>query len=128
MRAFNGEDIGSVRMYDSTRSLARDGSAGYRDSPLDEMALRSNVLVLVTALMSPLVTLIGVLLGQLDRRWLPATWLAATIAGLPWLQRFGNPALAPAIPLGALFVQLAAVWGFANKLLGRGLLWKGRRV
>ncbi|MCB0205687.1 MAG: hypothetical protein KDH89_12775, partial [Anaerolineae bacterium] len=62
------------------------------------------------------------------RRWLPATWLAATIAGLPWMQRFGSSALAPAIPFGALAIQLAAVWGITNRALGRGLSWKGRRV
>ena len=128
VRAFNGEDIGSVRMYDSTRTLWR-GMGRLGTETLRWTKWRSvPTFVLVTALMSPLVTLIGVLLGQLDRRWLPATWMAATIAGLPWLQRFGNPVLAPAIPLGALFVQLAAVWSLAHKLLGRGTLWKGRRV
>ena len=128
VRAFDGEDIGSVRMYDDTRSLWR-GMGRLGTETFRWTRWRSfPTVILVTALMSPLVTLIGVVLGQLDRRWLPATWLAATAAGLPWLQRFGNPALAPAIPFGALFVQLAAVWGLVNKLLGRGLLWKGRRV
>lgn len=128
VRAFDGEDIGSVRMYDDTRSLWR-GMGRLGTETFRWTRWRSfPTVILVTALMSPLVTLIGVVLGQLDRRWLPATWLAATAAGLPWLQRFGNPVLAPAIPFGALFVQLAAVWGLVNKLLGRGLLWKGRRV
>lgn len=127
-QVFDGEEIGSVRMYADTvalwRGMSRLGSetmrwTGWRSTPS---------FILVTALMSPLVAGIGVLLGQLDRRWLSATWLAATVAGLPWMQRFGSPALAPAIPLGALFVQLAAVWGILNKLLGQGLLWKDRRV
>lgn len=78
--------------------------------------------------MSPLVTLIGVLFGGLDRRWLPASWAAASIPMIPWAGRFGNALWAAASPIGALFVQAAAVSGIINRVLGRGLKWKGRRV
>ncbi len=125
---FNGEDIGSVHMYDDTVALARGMARLGSQTPRWTGWRSLSTFILVTALMSPLMALLGVLLGQLDRRWLPATWLAATVAGLPWTRRFGSPALAPAIPLAALFVQLAAVWGISNRALGRGLPWKGRRV
>jgi hypothetical protein len=46
----------------------------------------------------------------------------------PWASRFGNPLWAAAIPFGALFVQAAALWGILNRLIGRGIRWKGRRV
>ncbi|MEZ4768781.1 MAG: glycosyltransferase [Caldilineales bacterium] len=125
---FNGDDIGIVHMYRDTAGLAKGMARLGAQTPRWTGWRAIPTFMLVTALMSPLVTLIGVLLGQLDRRWLPATWLAATAAGLPWMQRFGSPTLAPAIPLAALFVQSAAVWGFVNRALGRGLMWKGRRV
>ena len=124
----NGDDVGSVHMYNDTVALAKGMARFGAQTPRWTGWRAIPTFILVTALMSPLVTLVGVLLGQLDRRWLPATWLAATIAGLPWMQRFGSSALAPAIPFGALAIQLAAVWGITNRALGRGLSWKGRRV
>jgi hypothetical protein len=79
--------------------------------------------------MSPILALIGVLLGGLDKRWLPATWAAATVPMIPWAKRFGGGVpSAAAIPFGALFVQAAAIAGILNRVLGRGLNWKGRRV
>jgi hypothetical protein len=47
---------------------------------------------------------------------------------VPWAQRFGSPAWALLVPLGALFVQAAAAWGLLSRLFGCGVLWKGRRV
>ena len=128
VQVFNGDDIGRVHMYDDTLALWQGMARLGAETPRWTQWRSATTFLLVTALMSPLVTLVGVLLGQLDRRWLPATWFVATMAGLPWMQRFGNPALAPAIPLGALFVQLAAVWGILNRWLGRGLVWKDRQV
>lgn len=125
---FNGEDIGSVHMYDDTIALARGMARLGSQTPRWTGWRSLSTFIFVTALMSPVMALMGVLFGQIDRRWLPATWLAATVAGLPWTQRFGSLALAPVIPFAALFVQLAAVWGIANRALGRGLPWKGRRV
>ena len=71
--------------------MARNGTSGHRDVSLDPVAFIPDS-DLVTALMSPLVTLDWWCWdNSIDA--LPATWLAATAAGLPWLQRFGNPAL-----------------------------------
>ncbi|MCS6843241.1 MAG: glycosyltransferase [Caldilineales bacterium] len=82
----------------------------------------------ITGLMSPLVVLAGVLTGNLPWRRLPTAWSAAALSAVPWAARFGDRRWALLAPLGALFVQVAAVWGLLNRLLGRGVRWKGRRV
>lgn len=82
----------------------------------------------VTALMSPLVVLTGVLAGRLRPWRLPVAWLAAAIPTVPWAARFGGRRWASLAPLGAFFVQVAAVWGLLNRFLGRGVRWKDRRV
>lgn len=123
-----GEDAAAVRMYDNTRQLWNGMNRLGADS-LRWGGLRAAwTAVFVTALMSPLVALLGVFGGKLDRRWLPATWAAATVPMIPWARRFGNALWAFAIPVGALFVQAAALWGILNRLTGRGIRWKERRV
>jgi chlorobactene glucosyltransferase len=123
-----GEDAATVRMYDNTRQLWNGMNRLGADS-LRWGGLRAAWTALfVTALMSPLIALVGVCTGKLDRRWLPATWAAAAVPMIPWASRFGNALWALAIPFGALFVQAAALWGILNRLVGRGIRWKGRRV
>jgi chlorobactene glucosyltransferase len=123
-----GEDAATVRMYDNTRQLWNGMNRLGADS-LRWGGLRAAwTAIFVTALMSPLVALLGVFTGKLDLRWLPATWAAAAVPMTPWASRFGNPLWAAAIPFGALFVQAAALWGILNRLVGRGIRWKGRRV
>lgn len=123
-----GEDAAAVRMYDNTRQLWNGMNRLGADS-LRWGGLRAVwTAIFVTALMSPLVALLGVFTGRLDRRWLPATWAAASVPMIPWAGRFGSTLWAIAIPFGALFVQAAALWGIFNRLLGRGIRWKGRRV
>jgi len=123
-----GEDAASVRMYANTRQLWNGMNRLGADS-LRWGGLRAAWTALfVTALMSPLIALVGVFSGKLDRRWLPATWAAATLPMIPWASRFGSALWAAAIPFGALFVQAAALWGILNRLIGRGIRWKGRRV
>lgn len=123
-----GEDAAAVRMYDSTRQLWNGMNRLGADS-LRWGGLRAAMTAFfVTALMSPLIALFGVFTGKLDRRWLPATWAAATVPMIPWASRFGSAYWALAIPVGALFVQAAALWGIVNRLIGRGIRWKGRRV
>ncbi len=122
------EEAARVRMYENTlatwHGMNRLGADSLRWS-----GLRSVVTALfVTALISPLVTSLGVAGGKLDRRWLPATWAATTVSMFSWARRFGSPWWALAAPFGALFVQLAAIWGILNRLIGRGVRWKGRRV
>ena len=123
-----GEDAAAVRMYDNTRQLWNGMNRLSADS-LRWGGLRAVWTALfVTALMTPFVALLSVVTGKLDRRWLPATWAAATIPMIPWASRFGSMLWAAAIPIGALFVQAAALWGILNRLAGRGIRWKGRRV
>jgi chlorobactene glucosyltransferase len=121
-------EAAQVRMYDNAldawHGMNRLGADSLRWSGLRALATA----LFVTALMSPLVTLLGVFTGRLNRRWLPATWAATTVAMVSWAERFGSPLWAMAAPFGAMFVQLAAAWGILNRLIGRGVRWKGRRV
>ncbi len=123
-----GEDMASVRMYGSLAQLWHGMNRLAADSLRwsGPQALWTGLFV--TALMSPLVVLLAIAKGGLNRRWLPLTWATATLSMIPWAQRFGSPAWALLVPLGALFVQAAAAWGLLSRLFGRGVLWKGRRV
>lgn len=123
-----GEDVAEVQMYDTVSEVWHGMNRLSADS-LRWTGLRGLATALfITALMSPLVTLAGVLVGQLNRKWLPATWLAVAVSMFPWAKRFGSPWWSGLAPIGAFFVQLAAVWGILNRVVGRGVRWKGRRV
>lgn len=123
-----GEQCASVRMYRDTKQLwhglIRLGSGTVRWSGIWSLL----TITLITALMSPLVVLSGVLFGQLHPRWLPLSWLATTLSALPWAKRYGKKQHALLAPIGALFVQLAAVYGILTRLFRRKQQWKGRRV
>jgi chlorobactene glucosyltransferase len=123
-----GEDAASVRMYDNTRQLWNGMNRLAADSLRWSGLGALWTALFVTALITPWIALLGVLGGRLDRRWLPATWAAAALPMIPWASRFGSAFWALASPVGALFVQAAAIWGIINRLLGRGIRWKGRRV
>jgi hypothetical protein len=123
-----GEQAASVRMYESTAQLWQGMKRLGTDSLRWSGPRAVWTALFVTALMSPFVTLLGVLFGGLDRRWLPASWAAAALPMIPWARRFGSAFWAIAIPIGAIFVQAAAVSGMLNRLIGRGMKWKGRRV
>jgi chlorobactene glucosyltransferase len=124
----HGHDVARVRMYRSSSQmwcgLTRLGSGSLRWA--GPGALRTAAYV--TAVMSPLLVLVGVLAGRLDRRWLPVTWAAAAASMAPWARRFGSAAEATLSPAGALLVQVAALWGLGSRLMGRGVRWKGRKV
>lgn len=123
-----GEDLAEVSMYRSSaqmwRGMSRIGAGSLRWAGLGSMI----TVLFVTALMTPVLALRLIALGRLTPRWLWVSW-AAAVAGLwPWSERFGMQHRAFLAPFGALFVQLAAVWGLLNRLIGRGLPWKGRPV
>ena len=124
----HGGDAATVRMYADDRAmwrgLSRLGSGSLRWSGLGSIAS----ILFITSLMSPLITGAGVVSGRLRPWWLPVTWMAATASMVPWARRSGSAAWALLAPVAALMVQAAAVWGLVNRLLGRGLQWKGRRV
>jgi chlorobactene glucosyltransferase len=124
----HGYGAARVRMYRSTtqmwHGLTRLGSGSLRWTGPGALATAAYV----TAVMSPLLALIGVLARRLDLRWLPVTWAVASSSMTPWARRFGSPALAVVAPAGALLVQVAAIWGLGSRLMGRGIRWKGRKV
>lgn len=124
----HGNGAARVRMYGTTtqmwHGLTRLGSGSLRWAGPGALATAAHV----TAVMSPLVALTGVLAGRLDRRWLPVTWAVASVSMAPWARRFGSPVSALLAPAGALLVLVAALWGLGRRLLGRGVPWKERRV
>jgi chlorobactene glucosyltransferase len=124
----HGYDVARVRMYRTTpqmwHGLTRLGAGSLRWEGPGSLATAAYV----TAVMSPLVALTGVLMGRLDRKWLPVTWAVASASMVPWARRLGSPTLAVISPAGALLVQIAALWGLGNRLVGRGVRWKGRSV
>lgn len=123
-----GEDAASVRMFSSHRQLWQAMNR------LSAEALRSAgthtawTAVFITALMSPWIALFGTGLRQRKPAWAVTAWGAAAVAMWPWAARFGAARAALLAPAGALFVELAAVYGLLNRLLHRGIIWKGRRV
>jgi glycosyltransferase involved in cell wall biosynthesis len=124
----SGADIAQVRMYSNRKQMffgmSRLASAALRW----ERSWAAITVLLITALMSPLIVLQGVLRGKFHWRWLPVSWIAASLSLLPWTRRFGNPAWALLAPIGALVVQVAGVYGILCRLLGRGIPWKDRQV
>lgn len=124
----NGADIAQVKMYSSR------GQMFFGMSRLASAALRwerwgaTLTVLMITALMSPLIVLHGVASGKIRWRWLPVCWSAATVSLLPWTRRLGTPGWAVLAPFGALLVQAAGIYGILNRVLGRGIPWKDRRV
>jgi hypothetical protein len=47
---------------------------------------------------------------------------------IPWARRFGSASSGLVAPISANFIQFAAAWGLFQRLLGRGLSWRGRKV
>lgn len=123
-----GEDIAEVAMYKSNRQLwqgmMRIGAGSLRWSGIGSLMTA----LFITALMTPLLTWRMVRQRRLPRRWLYLTWGTAVAGAWPWSQRFDLRWRALFTPFGALFVQLSAMWGLVNRLLGRGVRWKGRIV
>lgn len=126
--ALRGENAASVRMYaDSAQmwhGMTRLGAGSLKWSG----AGGSVTALFTTALVSPLFVLFAVLTGRLRPVWLPLTWLAAAASVIPFARRFGSVWLALLAPFGAFFVLLAAWGGVLTRILGRGVLWKERKV
>jgi chlorobactene glucosyltransferase len=123
-----GEEVAQVAMYrshgDLWRGMSRMGAGSLRFAGAGSLVTG----LLITALMTPLLVLGLVLARRLPHRWLWLAWGAAMAGLWPWCDRFGARRRFLLAPLGALFVQLAAVSGLLNRLIGRGIPWKGRPV
>ena len=123
-----GEKAAAVSMYSSRKQMAqgitRLSSEWLRYSGSGILANS----VFITATLSPLMVLIGILRGKVDRRWLLPSWGAVFLATVPWYRRFGSSWQAALAPFGALLIVAASLWGIAARLLNRGVPWRGRRV
>ena len=126
--AVDGEQLASVCMYNNFNQII-SGMSRLGVGALSWTGPGAiTTVLLITAVMYPWITLYGVLTNQIDRKWLCASWGAAALSMLPWARRFGSPRSAWLAPVGGLLVQVAACWGIANRILGRGQTWKGRQV
>jgi chlorobactene glucosyltransferase len=123
-----GEDAAAVRMYGSHtqmfHGMSRLGSDSLRWAGSGALATA----LFITALVSPLIVLTGVILGKIRLRWLLPSWAAAALSILPWARRFGSPGWALLAPAGAAMVLTAAVFGLVSRIFGLGVQWKGRKV
>ncbi len=123
-----GEQVAQVTMYRRAsqlwHGLTRLGAESLRRSGWRAWL----PFLFITALVSPLVTVMGVLTGNLRGRWALGAWPAAMIAVFPWTKRLRTRPVALLAPIGALGVQIASLWGLMARVLGRGLIWRGRKV
>jgi cellulose synthase/poly-beta-1,6-N-acetylglucosamine synthase-like glycosyltransferase len=128
LQIMKGDNIAGVNMYASHKQmflgLSRLGAGTFQWQGL----WTGFTALHVAALVSPLITLIGVLCGRLKWLWLPITWSTASLSLLPWSRRSGNGKLALLAPLGALVVLLSALFGLVSRSIGIGIPWKGRKV
>ncbi|MFN8484729.1 MAG: glycosyltransferase [Anaerolineae bacterium] len=123
-----GENAAKVYMYADTRQMWH-GMARLASGSMQHIGLRSLITMLfVTAQVTPLMTVLGVLTGKVHPRWLLLSWGAASLGMLPWTARRGRPWLALLGPVGGGVVFAASLWGMARKVVGGGIHWRGRRV
>lgn len=128
LQIMKGDDVAGVQMYASHKQMFF-GLSRLGAGTLQWQGLRAGLTALhITALVSPLFTLIGVLRGRLNWFWLPITWSTVSLSLLLWSRRSGAVKLALLAPLGALVVLLSALFGIVNRLFGIGVPWKGRKV
>lgn len=128
MQLIRGEHAVQVRMYRNWRSLWR-GLTRIAAGSLPWSGRGSlKSIALITTTVAPVFSLASALGQRRHGKWALASWAVVIPGFLPWAQRFGSRRLAFFAPAGALIVQLAALWGMANRVLGRGVRWKGRRV
>lgn len=123
-----GGDIAGVQMYTSHKQMF-NGLSRLGSGIIRWQGLRSSLTALyMAALVSPIITLIGVLFGRLRWLWLPITWSISTLSFSPWSHRSGAWKLALLAPIGAFVVIITAIYGLINRILGKGVVWKGRKV
>ena len=123
-----GETSVTVSMYSSRKQMlqgiTRLSSEWLRYSGSGVVANSAYI----TAILSPLIILVGMLSGKASRRWLLPSWGAVSVAALPWYRRFGSSWQSFLAPFGALLIIVTSLWGIASRLLNRGVPWRGRKV
>lgn len=128
LQIMKGDDVAGVHMYASHAQMF-NGLSRLGAGTLRWQGLWAGLTALhVTALVSPLITLLGVLFGRLKWFWFPITWSMASLSMLPWSRRSGAGKLAILAPFGALVVLVSALFGLVSRISGRGIFWKGRKV
>jgi hypothetical protein len=121
-----GERLVRVRMYSNMRQM------WHGLTRLAALSLRwSGPGAFVTALFTaataaPLGMLVSALLARRDLRRPLLVWLVACVGVFPWAWRLQSVPLILLAPLGAAFVQAAAIWGIMTRLFGLRLRWKDR--
>jgi chlorobactene glucosyltransferase len=121
-----GERLVRVRMYTDLRDLWH----GF--TRLAALSLRwSGPGALLTVLFTigtaaPLGTLVRAIAAGRGQRRALLLWLVACVGVVPWMRRLGAAAWTPLAPLGAAFVQTAALWGILSRFVGLPLRWKDR--
>ncbi|MFL7891928.1 MAG: glycosyltransferase [Anaerolineales bacterium] len=124
----NGGNAAHVRMYSSYENMFQ-GLSRLGSGMLGWQGIWAGLTVLyVTAVVSPLVTLPGVLKGKLKWFWFPVSWGSATLSLFPWSRRSGSGKLALLAPLGGVIILSSALLGLLSRLFKRGIPWKGRPV
>lgn len=123
-----GNHAGRVKMYQDVgqiwRGLTRLGKGGLHWSGIWSLL----TVIHITALMSPLLTITGVLNRRISFKWIPISWASVTLGTIPWGRRFGSGYWSLLTPIGAAFVLLAAVWGILSEIIGIKQTWKGRKI
>jgi cellulose synthase/poly-beta-1,6-N-acetylglucosamine synthase-like glycosyltransferase len=124
----HGEDLAQVFMYANWRhmwsGMVRLGSGSMGWSWLQAVV----PFIFITGAMMPLWMPIFERQSLREERKIWVIWIMGLISLIPWSRHFGTVWGALLAPFGALFVQLAAVWGLVSRLLGRGVSWKTRKV
>lgn len=124
----NGGNVAKVRMYRSYEKMFQ-GLSRLESGLLGWQGFWAGLTALyVTALVSPLITLVGVLSARLKWFWFPITWCSAALSLLPWSRRSGIGRMAFLAPLGSLIVLVSALFGLISRITGKGVRWKGRIV
>lgn len=117
-----------VQMYTDNSNLWQ-GLARFGAGSLRWLGARSLVTALfITGVMTPILALVTAFPLRQKRKWAVASWVMIALSFVPWARRFGSIRLAFLAPFGALFVQVASVYGLTRRLFGRGTIWKGRKV
>jgi cellulose synthase/poly-beta-1,6-N-acetylglucosamine synthase-like glycosyltransferase len=123
-----GDEVAHVHMYESLphmwRGMTRLGSGSLKYSGFGAVITA----LFIAGTLMPLLAPLFVATRLVHKRWLALTWLTAVPGFITWGRRFGGAGWALLAPFGALIVQMAALWGFAARYLGSGILWKNRSV
>ena len=121
-----GNGAGRVHMYPSAVPLWQ-GLSRYTIASLRWTGLRGVWAVLLTvSAAAPLEFVMSALRRGAGWRRAIVSWATAAAAMSGWAARFGGPGWALLAPIGAMQVQVTALWGIVRRLCGRGVRWKGR--